>query len=338
MDQGAWQAAMAVGDRFDGGGSASRWTEASKYSIRSAYGRWLSFLAQSQAHLLEQSPDGRLTPQILSDYVRQLQLEVRASTVKIYIDHLHCALKAMAPSHDWRWLKYIVRRLERKVAPRSKRNRVIESNRLYDLGFSLMEQAEASTADNLLNNAILYRDGLLIAILAARPMRRRTLSRIRIDQHLCRVGERYGLIFSPEDTKNRQPLEFYLPLDLTTSIDRYLAYFRRNFPRADEHNGLWASAKGFPMSVSSLYRRIISRTEQAFGFPINPHLFRDCAATTLATYKPDQVLTGAGLLGHSDLRTIHKHYIHAQTMQAARAHQQTMDELRLRLAKQRSGR
>jgi len=73
----------------------------------------------------------------------------------------------------------------------------------------------------------------------------------------------------------------------------------------------------------------MKRTKATFGVGISPHLFRDCAATTLATHRPDQVLVGAGLLGHSDLRAIHNHYIHAQTMKAGKAHQNTIAALRL---------
>jgi integrase len=331
-DQFAWKAAMATGDRFDGRGAASHWSEASKNSIRAAYGRWLGFLKQNFPLLLDRAPVGRVTPDSIGAYIKLLNNEVAASATQIYIDHLLCALRVMIQSHDWHWLKPVVRRLERDVIPKAKRHRMVDSARLFDLGVSLMHQAEAKPDARPLEKAILYRDGLLIAILAARPLRRRTLSIIRLNQHIHRIGDHYGLTFSSADTKNKQPIEYSLPVLLTAYLDRYLGHYRGLFPNATFHDGLWASAKGCPSTGGSLYRRIVIRTQEAFGFSVNPHLFRDCAATTLAIRKPEHVLVGASLLGHSDLRAIHKHYIHAQAIQAGNAHQTVIRNLRHRLA------
>jgi integrase len=331
-DQAAWKTAMATGDRFDGRGAASHWSDASKISIRAAYGRWLRFLEQNSPLLLKQAPVGRVTSDSIGAYIKLLNNEVAASTTHIYIDHLLCTLRVMAPDHDWGWLRSAVSRLKRDVVPKAKRHRMVDSARLFDLGISLMDQVEAAPDANPLGKAILYRDGLLIAILAARPLRRRTLSAIRLNQHIHRIGDHYSLTLSSADTKNKQPIEYNLPVLLTAYLDRYLGHFRGLFPNAELHDGLWASAKGNPSSGSSLYRRIIFRTKVAFGFPVNPHLFRDCAATTLAIRKPEHVLVGAGLLGQSDLRTIHKYYIHAQAIQAGNAHQTAIKKRRRRLA------
>lgn len=331
-DQSAWKTAIATGDRFDGQGVASHWSDASKNSIRAAYGRWLGFLGQYSPLLLNQAPVERVTTDSIGAYIKLLNNEVAASTTHIYFDHLLCALRVMRPNHDWDWLRSVASRLKRDVIPKAKRHRMMDSARLFDLGISLMVQAESTPDANSLENAILYRDGLLIAILAARPLRRRTLSVIRLNQHIHRIGDHYSLTFSSADTKNKQPIEYNLPVLLTAYLDRYLGHFRELFPNAELHDGLWASAKGNPSSGSSLYSRIVFRTKEAFGFPVNPHLFRDCAATTLAIRKPEQVLVGAGLLGHSTLRTIHKHYIHAQAIQAGIAHQTVIRKRRRRLA------
>ena len=331
-DQFAWNTALATGDRFDGRGAASHWSPASKNSIRAAYGRWLGFLGQKFPQLLSQNLLERVTPDSIGTYIKQLNMEVAASTTHIYIDHLLCALRVTAVDNDWGWLRSVACRLKRDVIPKAKRYRIVDSQRLFELGILLMDQADMKSDDKPLESAILYRDGLLIAILAARPLRRRTLSIIRIGQHILRIGDHYTLTFSSADTKNKQPIDYVLPVKLTSYLDRYLGHYRGLFPNAENHDGLWVSAKGNPLSASSIYRRVISRTHEAFGFSINPHLFRDCAATTLAIQKPEHVLMGAGLLGHSDLRTIHQHYIHAQTTKAGNAHQAVMRKLRRRMA------
>ena len=194
-----------------------------------------------------------------------------------------------------------------------------------------MDEAEEKPDGNKLTAPILYRDGLLIALLAARPLRRRTLSVIRIGKHIHHIGDHYTLTFAAADTKNKQAIDFNLPVTLTPNLDRYLNYYRSHFPNALNHDGFWASVKGCRLSGGGLYRRINIRTYDAFGFSINMHLFRDCAATTLAIHKPDQVLTAAGLLGHANLNTIHQHYIHAQSIKAGNEHQANVSRLRKRL-------
>ena len=343
VDQIAWETAAKVGDRFDGRGPAAHWSPASQNSIGYAYGRWLGFIVRADSGLLTRSPGSRFTRTLVRDYVFHLQSEVNAATVFIYLDHLLCAVQVMLPDNDWDWLKSILRRLKRDIRPRVKQHRLVDSDRLLELGIALMTQAEAKvdadantvTGNHLLNQAILFRDGLLIAILSVRPIRRRTLSLIRIDQQLQKVGLHYLLVFRSSDTKNRKSLEYSLPSLLTGYMDRYLEYYRRLVPGSVNHDALWASAKGNPLSSSSIYRQIMKRTKAALGVGISPHLFRDCAATTLATYCPEQVLVVAGLLGHSDLRAIHNHYIHAQTMKAGKAHQNTITALR-RTASRRS--
>jgi integrase/recombinase XerD len=61
---------------------------------------------------------------------------------------------------------------------------------------------------------------------------------------------------------------------------------------------------------------------------INPHLFRDCAATLLGDVDPTNVLLAAPLLGHSDFRTTEDHYIQAQTRSAFRAHHDLLAAMR----------
>ncbi len=332
LNRNYWRLAVASGDRFDGRGPAAHWSLASCHSIRYAYGRWLMFIETIDPDLFNGSPSSRITRPLFRQYILQLQSEVKAATVFIYLDQLLCAIQVMFPDENWSWIRIILRRLKRDVPPRAKLHRLVDSNRLFDLGIELMEEPkrllDTETNSQTLNRAILYRDGLLIAILSLRPIRRRTLTLIRIGDHLQNIGQKYHFVFRPADTKNRKPLEYPLPDLLTDYLDRYLRRYRRLIPGSENHAALWASAKGNPLSSGSIYRQIMKRTKAAFGVAISPHLFRDCAATTLATYQPDQVLVGAGLLGHSDLRAIHSHYIHAQTIKAGKAHQNAINALR----------
>src|SRR5262245_6480103 len=89
-----------------------------------------------------------------------------------------------------------------------------------------------------------YRDGLIVALLAAIPLRRRALAALRIGKQLVRSGSLWVLDIGADDVKNRQPLDFSIPSELSARIDLYLEKFRNCITGAANHDGLWASNKG----------------------------------------------------------------------------------------------
>ena len=82
------------------------------------------------------------------------------------------------------------------------------------------------------------------------------------------------------------------------------------------------------MTEIAIYQAIRGRTKEAFGSPINPHLFRDEAATTLAIHDPEHVRSAASLLGHRHLSTTERYYQQAQSLEAHRAYAKVISELR----------
>jgi site-specific recombinase XerD len=115
---------------------------------------------------------------------------------------------------------------------------------------------------------------------------------------------------------------------IAASFDRYLTEVRPRFLHADRHHGLWPSSKGCPLTTNWVRQIVIRRTTGAFGHGINPHLFRDIAATTLAFARPDQALLARDLLGHSRFDTTEGHYLHAKTADAGRAYARRITALR----------
>jgi integrase len=88
--------------------------------------------------------------------------------------------------------------------------------------------------------------------------------------------------------------------------------------------------------MQGLYVMITQRTGTAFGRPLNPHLFRDAAATSLAVDDPDNVRVATTLLGHGSLNTTAKHYNQARTLTATRAYQKHVQVLRGRAKRVRT--
>jgi integrase len=231
--------------------------------------------------------------------------------------HLRDALLAMVPDWPRGELDRVVAQLERNCRPRAKRPRVVHTGRLVALGEALMNSVppEGPLADE---DLLAYRDGLMIALLATRPLRRRNFAAILIGEHLLWVGDRFVLVFTASETKTRTPLEMNIPDALVPRLKHYLARIRPCFPGAADHSALWAGFKRRGLSGQAVYEAITARTRAAFGHAVNPHLFRDCAVTTIAMTAPDQIGVAQDLLGHVSGRTTHAHYNQARAIDASR--------------------
>ena len=72
-----------------------------------------------------------------------------------------------------------------------------------------MDKAEGS--DHIQKvDAFQYRAGLIIAVLAVIPLRRRTIAALRIGDNLVKSGELWVLDIAAKDTKTRRALDYPL--------------------------------------------------------------------------------------------------------------------------------
>ena len=85
------------------------------------------------------------------------------------------------------------------------------------------------------------------------------------------------------------------------------------------------------MSGSAIFQRVTKRTKAAFGHPIGLHLFRHCAATSIAIEQPQDVLITKDLLGHWSYSVAESYYNLAQQVDAGRRYQAVLTDLRLEL-------
>lgn len=318
-DRAAWAAALEEGDIFDGRGPGAHWSAGSRRSISSGYGRWIGHLTAEEPEALALAPADRVARDRLRRYLEHLNAEITPAGVFNYAKHLYDAIRVMAPEHDWSSMKAIVWRLSgRGRSRRGKAERMVTPGQLIELGLRLMEQTEPRSGD--LKEAIAYRDGLIIALLICRPIRRRNLAAMHLGRHLVEAGARWHMVFGADETKAHQPYEAPVPELLLPFLERYLDDIRQRFPGACRHDGLWASAKGGPLCDSALYDLVRRRTRVAFGKPINLHLFRDIAATEIAYRDPANIGIARDLLSHVDLRPVDKHYIQESQVRAGRAY------------------
>ena len=212
---------------------------------------------------------------------------------------------------------------------------MVGTDELVTRGLQLMNDADRQSTAR--QSAIDFRDGLIIAVLALRPLRRGNLVHLTIGVDLVRSGSGWTIAIPPSETKTHAPLEFEWPECLTAALDTYLLTHRpvlltqRNRWYKAAGDRLWISSHGSPLTEIALFDIVTKRTMAAFGRAINPHLFRDAAATTMAIHDPAKVRIAAPLLGHRTFATTERHYIQAQSLQAHRAFSDEIIALRQRL-------
>jgi integrase/recombinase XerD len=179
-------------------------------------------------------------------------------------------------------------------------------------------------------DAIRYRDGLMIALLAFIPLRRKNLAALEIGQHLIREGDGWFIIVPrTEIKKNSSSVEAAIPELLVPYLATYLETIRPRMLRRPTCNALWVSPSGGALSYSAIWPIVTRHTVRRLGIRIAPHDGRDAGATTWAIAAPDQIGIARDLLGHSDLRTT-RHYNRARGIEASRAHALVIKGLRRR--------
>jgi site-specific recombinase XerD len=210
---------------------------------------------------------------------------------------------------------------------RDKRGRLRPAAELLALGQQLMAEAEAAAEWSARARAVHYRDGLMIGLLAHRPLRLGNFAAIRLGQQLVRQAGGTWLVFSAAETKTRQPWEAVFPAVLLPALARYLDHHRPVLLRGEagsapeETEALWVSEIGTQLEAGALGRRIRIHTARAFGAALPPHWFRDAAATTIAIEDPRHVRDARHVLGHASLATTERHYNQARSLEASRRHQ-----------------
>jgi integrase/recombinase XerD len=224
-DRALWQAALIPGDLLDEGGVRARYAPATNYKLAKNYGRWLTWLSR-QALLDDDTPPAdRITPERVKTFVAEMAELNATGTILARLQALYEMAKVLDPGRDWRWIRRIESRVRaRHVPARRKRDRMAGSADLLALGCMLMAEAPTLTTDRL--RAMQFRDGLIVALLAARPLRLKNLTNLALERSLDRRGEGWWIMIPPEETKTHEPIEAPWPEALNTALATYLDAYR----------------------------------------------------------------------------------------------------------------
>ena len=350
-DRALWEKGVEAKGLFESYGAGAAWSEGSRYKTAVGYNGWLSWLAAKKLLDPDLSPADRVTPERAAAYIAELQAERAPYTVLCRVQELYDALRVVSPETSWNWLAQLYRTLRPQVRPaRDKVSRLKPIDELAALGERLMEEAETAPDWSARRQAVLFRDGLIIALLAYRPLRLKNLAMMRLGRHLTKVSGCWQILFAADETKSRVPYEAMVPWALRPGLERYLEVHRPVLMRGERADGrahdppinprldaVWVSEVGTQLEASALGRRIVDRTRDAFGRSVSPHMFRDCAATSIAVDNPKHIGDASLVLGHAGHTMTEKHYNHARSLEASRRHAEGLARLRKALNVRRRG-
>lgn len=323
-DRKAWERACVPSQRLKpGGGAAARMKPSTQHSLRRAYGYLLDFGWRRGSLDMNAEPAAHVTPEIIDAFVHALHERVGSVTRVIYVEKIRRIAKILSPGRDFAWLGEIESALRYEARPRPKHHRLVPSYRLLRLGLELINRGETSGHLTELRRARLVRDGLMIALLSLCPIRLGNFASLRIGQQIRRMNGVWWIVLDAVETKSGRPDERPVPEILTLHIDRWLERWRHLF--LEPGDAFWPSTKGGALAYNYVGQIITETTLRELGVAINPHLFRDCAVFTVATVEGQQMGIAAGLLQHTDSRTIEKYYNKGAMIAASRRYQQILN-------------
>jgi integrase len=174
------------------------------------------------------------------------------------------------------------------------------------------------------------RDATLLLFLTLLPLRRRNLAALAVGQNLIRNSASWQVDFPAAETKTHRALAVSLPKVLCEALSRYVDDYRPLILAADtaDRGALWIGDRGHPWTAHTLALRVGKLTLERFGVAISPHLFRDSAVTTMILASPDLAALAGALLGHHTSETSRSHYLQARQIEAGRALQSRIDQIK----------
>jgi site-specific recombinase XerD len=205
------------------------------------------------------------------------------------------------------------------MEPRSKFERLIFPERLIEAGLTLIAEAKQFARTDL-GRARGIRNGLMIALLADRPIRLKNFSALELGTSFKQIGGTWWITLPPSSTKSRRPDERPVAVWLNAYIDLYVNDSRPFLLGQTPYtNALWlSSTTGRPMTKKKVGSLISQITFETLGVALSPHLFRTSGATVAAVESRNLPHLASALLGHIDPRATEEHYDRASSFEAAR--------------------
>jgi integrase/recombinase XerD len=328
-DRKAWLRGTSQVSLLDVVGHAAKWRPAMVQKTARGYATWLNWLECGGLLANADTAAMHCIDERIDEYRAYLASSVQPVTVRSYLVGLERALSVIAPTFDAKFLKRKTLCYPKIGDTNKKRQRLKDPAELLQLAFDLMAKADAKSQPTT-RDAILFRDGLMIGLLTLDTPRLCNLASIELGRQLRK--ETHGWVFEGQhtETKTHEHRGRAWPKMLVAPLDRYLSIYRPLLQTGKPpNNHLWLSQRFAQLTDNGIYYAIVGRTKAAFGKSINPHLFRDALATSLAIDDPARVALARHVLGN-EFSTMQKYYNQARSIEASESLNTTFENLHKR--------
>ena len=233
-DRLAWASACRPEQRLRRGGAASRMKTITRDDLARRYGYFLSHIENTGGLDLNAESVAYVSPENVELYLTALKARVTSVTVYGSICKLRRAAQLIAPDRDFNWLIEIEKDLALVMQPRSKLDRLVSTEILIEAGMTLMQEAETAKHRSPVARARQFRDGLMVALLAACPIRLKNFAMLEIGRTFMPVNGSWWIVLPASETKECRADERAVPDFLTQWVDDYLATYRPVLARIDD--------------------------------------------------------------------------------------------------------
>ena len=335
-----WKAARAAGSALFRPDTPGRALSANSWRIaEEGFGKLLAMLKDQELLASCTGVGDIVTEPHLTAMAECMQADGLAINTQIsYITGVALAARQLSPKSDWRWVQAGINGLRACVRkPSLVSQSHISSADLLLIGKRIFREARNDRAAPDMVRAVRARDGLMLALLSVRPLRRRTFAALQLGEHIQIDGDDVRIHVPATLMKGKKQHYFAdwpatLKPELFCYIDtiRPILHAGAQVDNSSVGDALWVSERGSMLTADAIYRQVRHLTQQATGQAINLHRFRNIAARTVAINEPEQIDIAQEVLGHSDPRS-KEFYIQADQLTAARRSHRVEDEI-LRIA------
>lgn len=139
----------------------------------------------------------------------------------------------------------------------------------------------------------------MIALLAARAMRRRSVEAMDLDNQVRRIDGEWHVLLGGKDVKTNKEISYPVPPSLNAWIERYVTVERVELLAGKSCDAFWVNWGGKPLRAAGIEKRIRWCSAKKFGpeGAFGPHRFRYGIATVAPVADPDAPANGAVVLG-----------------------------------------
>lgn len=262
---------------------STNWGGEAWRSQEEGYGAFLGWLASIGQLEQTQSPGERCSCERLRAYAAFLARSVRPATALNRITSLQYALLVFTGSvHNKKTFNNVQRLFRHQARQIEHRKPTASRIVLLALGLKLMQWATHARIRPR-KRAVLFRDGLLIALLAYRPYRRQVIFGLRLGVTLRKIGSEWTIIPSVNSyRKNARSRKW--PKQLMAALNTYIDTHRPVLAGRANTDHLWISYRDRALGPRSIYLAVARRTRNEFKkVSYGVHDFRHATATDAAS-------------------------------------------------------